>query len=247
MDYRNPAFDWKPFRAKSDAAYAGQGNVADHSLTAGGTGEIHFALDIARLHFGLSPRGRALDVACGAGYMTKCLSEAGFEASGFDISEEGVARARATYPDLSFSVGNGTAPSVDGRFAFILIREFHPLKVIDDFDYQLGIVHRYLELLEPGGVLVIAHASPIVASYEGAPRRYHGVDFRRLKRELGGCGPFFYFAFKHLGMRPRSRIQLAAVSELTRLARAALGVNWIRYFLIAAPRHPSRQASPSAA
>lgn len=233
MDYRNPSFDWKPFRAKSDTAYASGQNIAHHSLTSGGMGEIQFALDLGRVYFDASPVGRALDVACGAGHMTKCLRDSGFDACGFDISEQGVARAKSAYPELDFFVGNGATPQVEGRFGFILVREFHPFKVIEDFGYQAGIVRAYLNLLEPGGLLAIAHASPITASYEGEKRRYTGIDFRRLKREVGGCGPFFYFGFNHLRIRPTSKVQIAAVSSLTGTARALLRSSWIRYFVVA--------------
>ena len=40
------------------------------------------------------PRGKALDVACGAGRNTICLAQAGYRVDAIDISPEGLKKAR---------------------------------------------------------------------------------------------------------------------------------------------------------
>jgi SAM-dependent methyltransferase len=50
------------------------------------------------------PRGRALDLACGAGRNAVHLAAEGFEVDGVDISREGLARAAALARDTGVSV-----------------------------------------------------------------------------------------------------------------------------------------------
>jgi SAM-dependent methyltransferase len=56
--------------------------------------------------YGREMRPRLVDVACGDGFWTSVFSELGFDASGIDLSEGGVAVARDRYPHLEFYVGN---------------------------------------------------------------------------------------------------------------------------------------------
>src|SRR5687768_1313791 len=43
-----------------------------------------------------------LDAGCGDGNLTQSLQEAGFSMHGIDLSEGGIARAQARYPDCKF-------------------------------------------------------------------------------------------------------------------------------------------------
>jgi 2-polyprenyl-6-hydroxyphenyl methylase/3-demethylubiquinone-9 3-methyltransferase len=45
----------------------------------------------------------AFDYGCGNGVMTNWLCKKGFKASGVDISTNGIAQAKAAFPDVSFS------------------------------------------------------------------------------------------------------------------------------------------------
>jgi tellurite methyltransferase len=51
------------------------------------------------------PRGRALDVACGAGRNALFLAEAGYEVTAIDISEAGLARAKRTAEERGLEIG----------------------------------------------------------------------------------------------------------------------------------------------
>src|SRR5690349_11872719 len=67
--------------------------------------------------------GPVADVACGTGYVTAHLHDAGVDVFGIDLSPEMIAVARRSYPDLRFEVGTMTDldladDSVTGVLAF---------------------------------------------------------------------------------------------------------------------------------
>lgn len=110
---------------------------------------------------GLVP-GKALDVACGEGADTIWLAEQGWEATGVDISDTALGRARAACADVR--------PAVAGRITWIRVdlREWSP--PVASFDL---VSAQYLHLpqalredtwprlaaaVSPGGtLLVVAH------------------------------------------------------------------------------------------
>ena len=96
-EYLSENYDWKIYRHQSDVAYQSDIGTENHSLQKNGKREIQFALDLAASFLKKQPRGHALDVACGNGYITNCLTELGFQAKGIDISEEGITAAKAKF------------------------------------------------------------------------------------------------------------------------------------------------------
>ncbi|MFG1839667.1 class I SAM-dependent DNA methyltransferase [Micromonospora sp. NPDC049175] len=65
---------------------------------------------------------RVLDAGCGAGRMSRYLTDRGCLVHGVDLSPGMVVRARRDHPDLMFTVGSLTAlPYPDGRFAGVLL------------------------------------------------------------------------------------------------------------------------------
>ncbi len=215
-------FDWVGHRRMSDKAYEKAHIMGDlsliksHDILQDGEQEIAFAMDIARIYLGTTPRGRALDVACGCGYMTKCLKKAGFSSAGFDISQKGVALARENYPDISFFCGDGTNPEeffAEPQFDLIHIREFHPFTRVDDFDFQLQIINKYLDILNSNGVLFINHSR----------RRDCGnLNMEKVKRHflntgIRTAGPLYFFPHKHLKIPPGSKFINTTLSFLTKI------------------------------
>jgi SAM-dependent methyltransferase len=66
--------------------------------------------------------GRVLDAGCGAGRMSRYLTERGCRVEGVDLSPGMVAMARRDHPDLVFVVGSLTdLPYRDGTFAGVLV------------------------------------------------------------------------------------------------------------------------------
>lgn len=68
----------------------------------------------------LQAGSRIIDFACGVGYGTKILSDAGHKAVGLDIDAEAIAYAKAHYQgvglDPEFRIENGNAPGELGQF-----------------------------------------------------------------------------------------------------------------------------------
>lgn len=98
---------------------------------------------------GRIPRGRALDVACGAGRNALFLAASGFEVDAIDISKEGLDRARENARGTRLHV-NWLEHDLDEPLAM-------------DTAYQLIAIIRYVNLpltrqltghLAPGGFLV---------------------------------------------------------------------------------------------
>ena len=96
------------------------------------TGCIAELLRLARL----KPGERALDVACGAGYVAAAASKRGVETTGLDFSAAQVQLAEQTYPGVRFIEGDAEAlPFPDRNFdvvfnAFGLPHVPHPDKVV---------------------------------------------------------------------------------------------------------------------
>ena len=118
--------------------------IESHNLLRDGDREIAFAMELSRVYFQTAPTGRALDVACGCGYMTDCLRKSGFDAIGFDISKEAIALAQMNYRDISLFRGDGTKPEEyfrEHQFDLVHIREFHPFTRVDNFDVQIRVIN----------------------------------------------------------------------------------------------------------
>lgn len=205
-----------------------------HHLAHGAELELKFAMDLARVYLAARPAGTALDVACGGGYITDCLTRLGFDAIGFDILREGVEFARRRYPGIEFFQGDGTAPKKYfhiPKFDFVLMREFHPFTRVDDFDYQLGIILDYLDILRNGGLLALVHA-----------RRpdCDSLDFKKLERHFAGtptktAGPLYFFPHRHLRIPPRLPIVNRFLSGLARAFACVAKKYPVEFFLIRKP------------
>ena len=65
---------------------------------------------VERYRFAASklPKGLVLDVACGCGYGSKLLHDAGFEVIGIDISEEAIEYAKTHHNGPHFVQGDAT-------------------------------------------------------------------------------------------------------------------------------------------
>lgn len=97
---------------------------------------------------------RALDAACGMGYGSRMLADAGAsEVVGLDLDEELIARLRADAPDnVSFEVGDlRQLPFPDDDFE--LITCFESIEHVPDPERVLDELRR---VLKPGGVLVLS-------------------------------------------------------------------------------------------
>jgi SAM-dependent methyltransferase len=70
-----------------------------------------------------NPAPMLLDVGCGNGEMLRAAGAAGMALAGIDISENGIAQARAKVPDADLRVGSAEElPFPDARFDYITSR-----------------------------------------------------------------------------------------------------------------------------
>ena len=98
------------------------------------------------------PRGRALDLACGAGRNALCLAEAGYEVEALDISGTAIDRARTTARERGLEVDwrvadlDGFEPP-PGRFDLITVIRYTNRKMME----------RLPEGLADGGMLLVEH------------------------------------------------------------------------------------------
>lgn len=130
-----------------------------------------------------APRGRALDVACGAGRNALYLAECGFEVVGLDISQaalaQGAQRAKAAGLTITWLEHDLDQPIPDAQtYALITVIRYADTK----------LVPLLIERLQPGGLLLVeAHlGGELFTSDVGGP----GSDrFRLAPGELAAaCG-----------------------------------------------------------
>jgi len=98
---------------------------------------------------------RVLDVGCGNGALCANLLAEGYDVTGIDPSESGIAVARATYPKGKFHVGfvNEHLPHVLGQASFDLLVS---TEVIEHVYAPRTFVKACFQLLRPGGLLILS-------------------------------------------------------------------------------------------
>ncbi|MFA5318536.1 MAG: class I SAM-dependent methyltransferase [Patescibacteria group bacterium] len=96
-----------------------------------------------------------LDIACGSGYGTKILAEAGArEIKGMDISEEAITSARNNYgyENIKYSVGNAEAIALDDKIIDVAV-SFETIEHLKNYDKFLAELAR---VLKDDGLAVIS-------------------------------------------------------------------------------------------
>lgn len=92
---------------------------------------------------------RAFDLGCGNGATCNMLSMLGFEVSGIDTSESGIANAQKAFPHLRVSVGSAydDLASRYGRFPLVV-----SLEVIEHCMDPHAFAQTFVGLIAPGGI-----------------------------------------------------------------------------------------------
>jgi SAM-dependent methyltransferase len=99
--------------------------------------------------------GRTADIGCGSGREVAWLAANGFAATGYDVSENLLAQARARYPQLSFMAAAlpELAGIPDGSFDNVLCETVIMHLASSEI---ASAVARLVAILRPGGVLYLS-------------------------------------------------------------------------------------------
>lgn len=121
------------------------------------------------------PRGRALDLACGAGRNALCLAEAGYEVEAMDISGTAIDRARTAARERGLAVDWRVADLDDfapppARFDLITVIRYT----------NRAMMERLPDGLADGGMLLVEHHLRTAAPVGGPASR----AFRLAPNEL---------------------------------------------------------------
>jgi 2-polyprenyl-3-methyl-5-hydroxy-6-metoxy-1,4-benzoquinol methylase len=122
---------------------------------------------------------RVADIACGTGYGTQMLAEAGAQSvHGMDLSAEAVefCRENCNIPNVTFSVANAQKLAAIGDCEFDLIVSFETIEHLPEVEAYIDEMAR---ILRPGGRLLVSTPDRRIASvmyrFFGRPTNKHHV------------------------------------------------------------------------
>ncbi|MFM2279234.1 MAG: hypothetical protein RLZZ444_1465, partial [Pseudomonadota bacterium] len=96
---------------------------------------------------------RLFELGCGNGSVANILSADGWEVSGVDPSQEGIAQARMNFPHMRLETGS-TYEDLAGRFGrFPVVTS---LEVVEHVYAPRDYARCLFDLLEPGGTAIIS-------------------------------------------------------------------------------------------
>lgn len=98
-------------------------------------------------------QARLFELGCGNGSVANALRQRGWDVTGVDPSVEGIAQARAAYPELKLYEGSAYDDLADqyGQFPVVL-----SLEVVEHVYAPRHYARTLFDLLEPGGTAIIS-------------------------------------------------------------------------------------------
>ncbi len=100
-----------------------------------------------------SSKSRLFDLGCGNGSVAAFLADAGWDVTGVDPSVEGIAAAKATYPELRLELGSAydDLAAKYGRFPMVV-----SLEVVEHVYAPRDYARTLFDLVEPGGAAIVS-------------------------------------------------------------------------------------------
>lgn len=129
-------------------------------------------------------RPRILDLGCGTGWLTEKLAAYG-QATGIDLSDVVIAKARERCPDIEYIIGDlFQTPLPQGQFDLVVSQDV-VAHVID----QHGYIEIAARALKPGGHLIITSTNRFVVTRMNLPPQppehiERWLDMRSFRRLL---------------------------------------------------------------
>src|ERR1700677_1911842 len=110
---------------------------------------------VTELLANIPPNALVVDIGCGNGSFLSLFQGRGWQLYGSDYSSTGIEIAKASYPDIKFSLGNAEAMPDEltnraGQFDVVLCTE-----VIEHVYNPRGLLKTCHDLLKPNGMLVL--------------------------------------------------------------------------------------------
>ncbi len=125
------------------------------------TGYVDHAPELEHAHQFLLPvvfralgtPGRVFDLGCGNGAVAQALHDRGYQVTGVDPSESGIAYAHANRPQLDLHQGSAYEPLAErfGRFPSVV-----SLEVVEHVYAPRDYAATLFDLVEPGGQAIIS-------------------------------------------------------------------------------------------
>lgn len=186
------------------------------------------------------PRGRALDLACGAGQNAIELAARGWRVTGIDISPAALDRAEASARARNILVRRAIASRLsekmsrelsqtppgkllDGREGILLIRADLESFALPSAAFDVILCFRYLQrplfpaierALRPGGVLVLETFTVEQLSFEEGPRnREHLLRVGELREAFPDLATLFYREWKGPRTSPAGALPCSAAPQ----------------------------------
>jgi ubiquinone/menaquinone biosynthesis C-methylase UbiE len=174
---------------------------------------------------------KVLDIACGIGYGSQIMLDAGASSvTGVDISRQAIEAAHKKYPNVCFRAGDITAFSDDHLYDVIVT--FETIEHVDDY---IGALENLRRLLSSDGMLIISTPNRTVNSPEcktindRPPNPFHLREFtaHEMRKALFSSG---FTVVKEYGQKFRKPLTNCLLRLVYYIVSAKLRLAWGQHF-----------------
>ena len=124
--------------------------------------EASLFLDQLIKYFGIAPKSKILDLACGKGRHSIYLSNKGYEVTGVDLSEENIKHAKKQSSEyLKFGVHDMRDVYATDQFDYVF-NLFTSFGYFDSKQENLGVIDAAMQSLKPKGKFLLDFLNPYV-------------------------------------------------------------------------------------